>query len=142
MTDPNQRYQIDPTSMAASPLPLFSATTAPMAQMPQGQTVQTLTQIIDTRQILNEILRKVEGLEQRKPVQRSVNDVSTSAKDERTIAHLAGQMEQMAKDQAEHFASTKQVVIDILRAQQHVGMEITKINESSRYGIYHINGRQ
>ena len=132
--DPHQLYQIDPTSLATSPVfPTSSPIDeSPMAQTPQEQRVPTLAQIIEMKETLQKVLTKVEMLEQRKPAQRSNDAIGTNATDDR-ISLLTGQMERMAGEQAAYLASIQQGMIGILSAQQHATAERTKMAESSRY---------
>ena len=130
MIDPNQLSVYSPMAV-----PRLSAPT-PIAQG-QEQRVQTYKHILDMKDMLHKLLRKVEALEQKKSVRR-YDDPTGCSNDVAQISlpSVTGQIEKMAKDQAAYLAGTQQAVTNVLSAQQQTGIAITKINESSRYVTY------
>lgn len=123
MEDPNQQYQL--YSMAAPGLGVSTS-----AQAPQ---VQTYRHIIDMKEMLRQLMMKVEVLEHKKPVLRYDEPIGRSHGAQTSLL-VTEQIEKMAKEQGGYLASTQQAVTDVLRTQQHAGIEITRINESLRYG--------
>lgn len=133
MNDPNQQYQ-QLSVYSPMPVPMFNVSAStPIAQAPQER-VQTYTQIIEMKEMLHQLLRKVEVLEQKKSVRRYDDPIDRSNDVAQTsLPSVTGQIERIAKDQAAYLAATQQAVTNVLGAQQQTGIEITRINESSRY---------
>ena len=103
------------------------------AQAPQEPRVQIYTQIIEMKEMLRQLTMKVEVLEHKKPVRRYDEPIGRSNGAQTSLV-LTEQIKKMAKDQAEYLAGTQQAVTNVLRTQQHADKEITRINDSLRYG--------